>query len=204
MSDGSAAPELNADFHELLAILDLDRVGADVFAGSHPSKTPIRTFGGQLMAQSVVAAGRTLTRDLPPGALSVHFINGGDPARDIEFRVHRLRDERRFANRRVDAVQDGVLLATALLSYLSGGPGLEHSIEAPPVADPETLPKLGELLRGYEETLPGFVNAPWPIEWRYANDPSWVLRDSGDSSATTGCGSRPTGRCPRTRCCTPR
>ncbi len=177
--DQLAQSEPNSDFSELLAVLDLSRVAGDVFVGSHPSKTPMRTFGGQLMAQSLVAASRTLTHDLPPGALSVHFINGGDPASDIEFRVQRLRDERRFANRRVDMVQDQALVATAMLSYLSGGPGLEHAVEAPAVAEPDTLPKLGDLLRGYEDTVPGFVNAPHPIEWRYANDPAWVLRDKG-------------------------
>lgn len=173
--------EPNPDLTELLAILDLNRDGdgRDIFVGSHPSKTPTRTFGGQLMAQTLVAGSQTLSQELSPSALSVHFINGGDPERDIEFRVYRLRDERRFANRRVDAVQDDTLISTALLSYLSVGPGLEHSIDAPVVADPETLPGIAELLRGYEKTLPGFVNAPWPIEWRHTNDPAWIMRDKG-------------------------
>ncbi|MBV8292374.1 MAG: acyl-CoA thioesterase II, partial [Mycobacterium sp.] len=56
-----------------MAVLDLRRLGDNVFIGSHPSKNPPRTFGGLLMAQSFVAASRTLTRDLPPNALSVHF-----------------------------------------------------------------------------------------------------------------------------------
>ncbi|HET9875267.1 MAG TPA: acyl-CoA thioesterase II, partial [Mycobacterium sp.] len=89
MPAGDGPPESSADFKELLAILDLDRAGDDAFIGSHPSKNPPRTFGGQLMAQSFVASSRTLTRDLPPNALSVHFINGGDTAKDIEFRVVR-------------------------------------------------------------------------------------------------------------------
>lgn len=168
-----------SDFDELMAVLDLNRVADDLFIGLHPSKNPMRTFGGQLMAQSFVAASRTLTYDLPPNALSVHFINGGDPARHIDFRVVRLRDERRFANRRVDAMQDGTLLATAMVSHLSGGRGLEHDVEPPEVAEPETLPKIGELLRGYENTVPQFVNALQPIEWRYTNDPAWVMRDKG-------------------------
>lgn len=171
--------EPNTDFAELLEILDLDIVADDLFVGSHPSKNPLRTFGGQLMAQSFVAAGRTVARGLPPAAMSVHFINGGDPAHDIEFQVHRLRDERRFANRRVDARQGDTLIATTLLSYMSGGSGLEHSTEAPPVADPETLPGLRDLLQGYEEVVPGFVKAAHPIEWRYTNSPSWVLRAEG-------------------------
>ena len=61
------ATKITSDFEELLAILDLNRVADDLFVGSHPSKNPIRTFGGQLMAQSFVASSRTLIRhDLPP------------------------------------------------------------------------------------------------------------------------------------------
>jgi acyl-CoA thioesterase II len=168
-----------SDFDELMAVLDLHPTGDDVFVGSHPSKNPPRTFGGLLMAQSFVAGSRTLTRDLPPNALSAHFINVGDTDKDIEFQVVRLRDERRFANRRVDVTQNGTLLATVMLSYLAGGRGLEHNVEPPDVADPETLPSIKELLLGYEEKVPLFVNALQPIEWRYANDPSWVMREKG-------------------------
>jgi acyl-CoA thioesterase-2 len=178
--DGAAKASSLSDFQELLAVLALTRVEDDIFVGSHPSKKPPRTFGGHLMAQSLVASSRTVTNGCPAAALSVHFIAGGDPASDIEYHVVRLRDERRFANRRVDAVQGGTLLATALVSYLRGGPGLEHGIDAPEVADPDTLPPLGELLRGYEDTVPQFVNALWPMEWRYTNDPAWVLRDKGE------------------------
>lgn len=180
-SDREPNTEIASDFEELLAVLDLNRLGDDLFVGSHPSKNPMRTFGGQLMAQSFVAGSRSLLRDdLPPSALSVHFINGGDIAKDIEFHVVRLRDERRFANRRVDAVQDGVLLSTAMISYMSGGRGLEHAIDPPVVPPPHTQPPIGELLRGYEETVPHFVNALQPIEWRYTNDPAWVMRDKGE------------------------
>ncbi|OBJ86013.1 acyl-CoA thioesterase II [Mycobacterium asiaticum] len=173
-----------SDFQELLDALSLNRIEDHRFSGSHPSKTPMRTFGGQLMAQSFVAASRTLTRDdLPPSALSVHFINGGDTSKDIEFHVVPLRDERRFANRRVDAVQDGVLLSTAMVSYMSGGRGLEHAVDPPEVADPESLPSIKELLRGYETTVPLFVNALQPVDWRYTNDPAWIMRDKGDRLA---------------------
>ena len=43
------------DFDQLLATLDLKQLDDDTFLGSHPSKTPVRTFGGQLMAQSLIA-----------------------------------------------------------------------------------------------------------------------------------------------------
>ena len=169
-----------SDFDELMTVLDLHQKGDDVFVGTHPSKNPPRTFGGLMMAQSFVAAARTRIRDLPPNSLSAHFINGGDTDKDIEFHVVRLRDERRFANRRVEVTQDGTLLATVMISYLAGGRGLEHNVEPPEVADPEALPSVKEQLLGYEETVPHFVNALQPIEWRYTNDPSWVMREKGD------------------------
>jgi acyl-CoA thioesterase II len=176
-------PGTSSDLAELLAVLDLRRVDDDTFSGAHPSKNPVRTFGGQMMAQAFVAASRTLRHELPPSALSAHFIAGGDPEQDLEFHVVRLRDERRFANRRVDVVQNGVVLTSVLVSHMDGGPGLEHDIEAPVVADPTALPKIGVLLEGYEKVVPHFVNALRPIEWRYANDPAWVMRDKNERLA---------------------
>ncbi|MGB3485016.1 MAG: acyl-CoA thioesterase II [Mycobacterium sp.] len=170
----------SSDFNELLAVLELRPAGDDVFVGGHPSKNPIRTFGGQMMAQAFVAASRTVARQLPPNALSVHFIAGGDPAKDLEFTVVRMRDERRFANRRVDVSQDGQLLATAMVSFLAGGRSLEHGVTMPDVPPPHDLPKISDLLEGYESVVPLFFEALKPIEWRYTNDPAWVMRDKGD------------------------
>ncbi|BBZ33818.1 acyl-CoA thioesterase II [Mycolicibacterium confluentis] len=176
--------QASSDFEELLAVLDLRRAdssapGVETFFGSHPTKNPVRTFGGQMMAQAFVAGSRTVPANLPPSALSAHYIAGGDPEQDLEFSVVHLRDERRFANRRVDVTQNGALLGTALISYLSGGRGLEHNVEMPDVTGPEWLPKIDDLLAGYEETVPLFVNASRPIEWRYTNDPAWIMRDKG-------------------------
>jgi acyl-CoA thioesterase-2 len=169
----------SSDLEELLGILDLNQIADDIFVGRHPSKNPVRTFGGQMIAQSFVAGSRTVSEKLPPSTISAHFISGGDPEKDLEFRVVRLRDERRFANRRVDVMQDGQLLTTAMISYLSGGRGIEHSIDPPALPDPESVPPVNELLHGYEDVVPHFVNALRPIDWRYTNDPAWVMRDKG-------------------------
>lgn len=171
----------NSDFAELLAILDLRQTDDNTYVGSHPSKNPVRTFGGQMMAQSFVAASRSLEHPTPPSALSVHFIAGGDPQKDLEFHIVRLRDERRFANRRVDVMQDGQLLATAMVSFLSGGRSLEHGIDPPELPGPLEVPPVDDLLRGYEDVVPHFVNALRPIDWRYTNDPTWVMRSRGET-----------------------
>ena len=176
----ASAPDEPSDFEQLLAVLDLERVDDETYLGSHPSKNPPRTFGGQLMAQSLIAGARALTHANPPAALQAHFIAGGDPTKDIEYRVVRLRNERRFANQRVDALQDGNLLASTMLSFLSGGRGLEHGVSPPDVPDPLSVPPVDELLRGYEQVVPHFVKALRPIDWRYTNDPTWVMRDKGE------------------------
>lgn len=168
------------DFEELLAVLDLNRVDDDTFVGGHPSKNPPRTFGGQMMAQAFVAASKSLARPLPPGSISAHFIAGGDPTADLEFHIIRLRDERRFANRRVDVMQGDELLTTAMVSFVDGGRGLEHAIDMPVVPEPLSLPGIDDLLAGYEDKVPHFVEALRPIEWRYTNDPAWVMRDKGE------------------------
>jgi acyl-CoA thioesterase-2 len=70
-----------------------------------------------------------------------------------------------------------------MVSFVDGGRGLEHGIEFPEVPDPLSLPKIDDLLVGYEQTVPHFVEALRPIEWRYANDPAWVMRHKGERLA---------------------
>ena len=90
---------------------------------------------------------------------------------------------RRFANRRVDVMQNGELLTTAIISYMNGGSGIEHGIKPPELPDPESVPSVDDLLRGFEDVVPHFVSALRPIDWRYTNDPSWVMRDKGERLA---------------------
>src|SRR5689334_13411614 len=92
-----------------LTPLDDDRCTATAVEAERP-----RIFGGELLAQALMAASRSA-----PGrvchSLHVHFLAAGKPASPIEYRVRRVRDGRRFALRHVSAWQDGreMLLATA-------------------------------------------------------------------------------------------
>jgi len=75
------------------------------------------------------------------------------------------------------------VLTTAMVSYLAGGQGLEHGVEPPMLTDPESLLPVDDLLQGYEDVVPHFVEALRPIDWRYTNDPTWVMRDKGERLA---------------------
>ena len=192
-----------ADLEELLAILDLDRVDNGTFVGSHPSKNPVRTFGGQMMAQSFVAAGSTLNHDLAPSALSAHFIAGGDPAKDLEFHVIALRDERRFANRRVDVMQDG---GTA-----DHGDDLVHERRFLASSTASSRPTWRIRCRYRPSTSSCVDTRTWSRTsstrcgrsiWRYTNDPTLGdARQRGAAGLQPGVDEGPEARCPTIRWC---
>ncbi|OZC77286.1 acyl-CoA thioesterase II [Rhodococcus sp. 06-418-5] len=169
------------DLETLLDLLALEEIEEDVFVGVHPEQVGSRTFGGQLVAQGLIAAGRTVSgtsRDVH--AINAHFIRGGDVKKPIEYRVSRQRDGRAFANRQVTAVQDGNELFVMLAAFQDFGKGLEHSVEVPEVPYPDALPPLGDHFVGYEDRLQMFVDALKPIDMRYANDPAWIMHGTGE------------------------
>ncbi|MFD4368736.1 acyl-CoA thioesterase [Rhodococcus sp. NPDC058521] len=176
MSDTAA----KTDLETLLGLLDLEETGEDVFVGHHPAQVGSRTFGGQLVSQGLVAAGRTVGAGRPVHALNAHFIRGGDVKKPIAYRVDRHRDGRAFANRQVTALQDGQELFVMLAAFQDWGKGLEHAVEVPDVPFPDTLPPIGDHLLGYEDRLQMFVDALKPIDMRYANDPAWILKGTGE------------------------
>ncbi|WFR71136.1 acyl-CoA thioesterase II [Prescottella defluvii] len=182
MSDLGAdvRPTRSADLETLLALLDLEQIGEDTYLGRHPEQVGSRTFGGQLVSQALVAAGRTVDGDRPVHAINAHFIRGGDVKAPIEYRVERHRDGRAFANRQVTAYQDGNVVFSMLAAFQDWGTGLEHGADIPDVAAPDDLPSFDDHIVGYEDRLRMFVDALKPMQMRYANDPTWVLKDTGE------------------------
>src|SRR4051794_37981913 len=99
---------MNKALEGLLDLLDLERIDQDIFRGtSLPAVIP-RMFGGQVAAQALVAAGRTVPDDRPAHSLHAYFLRAGDPGAPIVYTVDRIRDGRSFTNRRVVAVQHGL------------------------------------------------------------------------------------------------
>ncbi len=172
---------MKSDLQTLLGLLELEEIGEDKFRGVHPRQVGSRTFGGQMVAQALIAAGRTVTgttRDVH--AINAHFIRGGDVSKPIDYHVDRHRDGRAFANRQVTAYQDGNEIFVMLAAFQDFGKGLEHSVEVPDVPYPDALPPLGDHFVGYEDRLQMFVDALKPIDMRYANDPAWILQGTGE------------------------
>lgn len=124
----------------VLAALDLRRMSPDTFVGSSQPSPQHRVFGGQLLAQSVIAAGHTVRDSSAIHSLHAYFVRAGDPAEPIEFTVDRTRDGRSFAARRVEAAQYGKTIFQLLASFQEPDTGPSHQDALPAVPEPDSLP----------------------------------------------------------------
>ena len=82
---------------DLVALFDIEPIGEDRFVGHSPKSGWKRVFGGQVIAQALVAASRTV-EGRAPHSLHAYFLLGGDPTEPIVFEVERVRDGRSFTD----------------------------------------------------------------------------------------------------------
>ncbi|WP_150957085.1 acyl-CoA thioesterase [Microbacterium testaceum] len=131
----------------LLAVLDLRDAGArtteDIFTGvSQPMPTG-RVYGGQVLAQTIVAASRTLPPERSVHSMHGYFLRPGDPDDGITFSVDRIHDGRSFSTRRTQAFQSGVPIFSMISSFQDEDPGLEHFEPMPEgIPQPDDSPAL--------------------------------------------------------------
>jgi acyl-CoA thioesterase II len=143
----------------LLALLDLEKIEENVFRGTSPPERVQRVFGGQVLAQALVAATRTVASERPCRSFHAYFLRPGDPKVPILYEVDRSRDGGSFTSRRVVAIQHGAQIFTLAASFQKMESGFEHQSEMPVVPDPETLedeqqvllrsPELGPEMRAW-------------------------------------------------------
>src|ERR1700761_8271437 len=128
----------------LLATLDLTDTGArtteDIFTGPSEWQAHGRVFGGQVLAQSVVAAASTVPEDRAIHSMHGYFLRPGDIALPITFSVDRIHDGRSFTTRRTQAYQNGLPILSMIASFQDVDEGLDHQVEMPKdVPQPEEL-----------------------------------------------------------------
>ncbi|WP_295703020.1 acyl-CoA thioesterase II [Lapillicoccus sp.] len=189
--DPAAAPSLPA-LIELLEVLDLQPLGsahisvkgaagdaetdlglssAAVFVGQSQKQHHGRVFGGQVLAQSVIAAGRTVegVGDTPRHIHSLHgyFVRAGDDSHPIRFAVENIRDGNSFSTRRVHAIQYGKPILSMITSFQSQSDGLEHQDAMPAAPDPESLPSLAEVARTVDDPRTRHFARDRPIDLRH-------------------------------------
>jgi acyl-CoA thioesterase-2 len=158
-------PARTDPMQSLLELLDLsDAAGAqtdeEIFVGVSQEQPAQRVFGGQVLAQSVIAAIRTVDGDRPVHSMHGYFLRPGDANQPITFGVQRLRDGRSFSARRTHAYQNGVPILSMIASFQVPDAGIEHQDAMPTdVPDPESLPSAADLL--------GEFNHPVARAWAF-------------------------------------
>lgn len=164
----------------LLDLLDLASGPSDTWRGPGSGPAGKRAYGGQLVAQALAAAARSVEPEKLPTNLHLQFLRGGDAGELTDYHVERVFDGRTAASRRVVARQDGRVLATATISFAAVLPGPEHGRRVSMPDDPATLPRTGPVgpapsmpldeldIRVVDDTSDGeFVRRLW---WRTTVD----------------------------------
>ncbi len=159
----------------LVHLLDLEPIEVNIFRGTQPDEERQRVFGGQVAAQALMAAGRTVTHG-DVHSLHSYFLRPGDPAIPILYEVDRIRDGRSFTTRRVVAIQHGEAIFNLEASFHVEEEGPEHQIPMPEVPDPETVPTLTERLEQWKDQLSSWYDRPHPIDQRYIGTIPWSSR----------------------------
>lgn len=124
---------LAVSLDEVVGLLDLDFMEADVFAGGHTAMSAVldHVFGGLVAAQAIMAAGRTVPADRAVHSTHGYFLRPGDHRAPMRLEVDRTRDGGSFSHRRVGVLQHGQLIADFSLSFARPLSGPEHQLPAP-------------------------------------------------------------------------
>ncbi|MBI1352107.1 MAG: acyl-CoA thioesterase II [Actinomycetales bacterium] len=130
--------------------MSLQQIDRDIFTGLCHSGSPLRAYGGQIAAQSLMAAGRTV--DDPARlvhSLHGYFLRPGRTKDSITYLVDRPRDGRSFSTRIVRAVQHGETIFMMTASFAVEDTGPVHQFARPDAAPPEEVPQIPVELPSY-------------------------------------------------------
>ena len=153
---------------DLLATLALVEVSTDVFEGKSHDYVGSRIFGGQVLAQAVMAAAHTLDEDKPCHSLHGYFLRGGDINQPVIYQVRRLRDGRSLSAREVTAIQYKQVrgkppveqvIFSMIASFSPMEEGLEYQEDMPVYPPPEDLLAEQDLKAEYVGKVPEALKA---------------------------------------------
>lgn len=130
-----------SDTEGFLDRLTLTSIDRDIFTGVCHAGAPLRAYGGQIAAQSLMAAGSTID-DPRRSVHSLHgyFLRPGQTKDTITYLVDRPRDGGSFSTRFVRAVQHGETIFMMTASFAVENDGPQHQFTRPPATEPEALP----------------------------------------------------------------
>jgi acyl-CoA thioesterase-2 len=166
----------------LLSTLNLTDTGArtreDIFTGPSQWMPLGRVFGGQVLAQSIVAAMHTVPADRNIHSMHGYFLRPGDVQHPITFSVDRIHDGRSFSTRRTQAYQHGEPILSLIASFQTHDDGVEHQMEMPhDLPDPEGLPSTADVLGHLEHDVARYWSSERAFDVRHIPSPVYLRVD---------------------------
>lgn len=144
-----------------MSALTLRRLSDTTFEGDSLPMPGGRVFGGQVLAQAVLAAGHTVDQERAVHSMHGYFLRPGDATKPISFEVELLRDGRSFTARRTHALQNGVPILSMIASFQIPQEGPEHQVRMPEVPPPDALPSGVDILSPFA----GHATADFWLDW---------------------------------------
>jgi acyl-CoA thioesterase II len=158
---------------ELLTLLKLEKIEANIFRGQSQDLGFGSVFGGQVLGQALSAASQTVAQSRAVHSLHAYFLRPGDAQQPIVYTVERLRDGKSFSTRRVVALQKGRTIFSLAASFQISEPGFDHQDEMPVVPGPEGFDSEETLALKWEHKMPVAIRdricCVKPIEIRHVN-----------------------------------
>ena len=149
-----------------------------------------RVYGGQVIAQSLIAAAKTVPASRLPHSIHGYFIAPGVIDQDLLFDVETLRDGRSFSARRVNVTQSKGPILTAIASFQeTGQQGVEFADPMPEnVPSPEGLVSAKELTMPYADKSPfaNYYARQSPFDIRHVTRTIMLGADRDSASRDSG------------------
>lgn len=176
---------MTAEPQTIQSILELEQLEHNLFRGRSPETSWQRVFGGQVIAQALVAAQRCVEEERYVHSLHCYFMLPGDPSIPIIYQVERLRDGSSFTTRRVTAIQHGEAIFSLEASFQVDEDGLDFQVALPlDVPGPDGLLSQREIIERYGDRIPAGIARFWrrerPIEIKPVDLEHYISREKLD------------------------
>lgn len=172
---------MTAVLDELINLLKLEPIEANIFRGQSQDLGWGRVFGGQVLGQALSAARQTVDKARHVHSFHSYFLREGDSSMPIVYNVDCIRDGRSFTTRRVVAIQKGRPIFNLSASFQIEEEGFSHQSPMPEVSPPDQLNNEHDLVEKYRDLIPSPLKkrllTDTPIEIRFA-DPVDPLKES--------------------------
>lgn len=170
---------MHPNVERMLTALTLTPTGrtgdSDEFVAPSIKMPHNRVYGGQVMAQALLAATATVDDDRPAHSLHGYFLRPGDDTQPISFTVDRIHDGRSFSTRRTQAYQNDRPIFSMIASFQTHDEGLDHFEPMPAgMPHPEDLPTPDEQFALVDDPRAKYWATERPFDVRYINGPIYL------------------------------